>query len=423
MPKGRSERELAEMDLFFKWSITLTNVTMLCVCAPIAVSAGVGEARVSKVSPGFVERLLRETPGPFSAVMAEASRHRLQVLVTAVEPNVGQDGAVSTIRDGFRADAEYFYPASAIKLCLAVAALTELSARRLSLDEPLSIGARTMTPRRSLREMLVVSDNHAFDWLYDLTGHREAHERLWRSGTGSVRLAHRLGQGFTPEENRQTPEVRFKGAVVIPSRKSDLDVAPIASSGTTVGHAHLDPKLRSLRASPMDFSAKNAVSLSELQALLVALVLPEVRGEGAVPGLTDGDRRTLLSLLGEDARGLLGVNYDPSRHAETHFRPTLAGVLRVVGREHLEVYGKAGRAYGFHVENTFYRDRRTGRGFFVTAVLYANADEVVNDDKYDYATVSEPFFVALGEALARGLLVGGAMEKGATVSGSSRPPD
>ena len=60
--------------------------------------------------------------------------------------------------------------------------------------------------------------------------------------------------------------------------------------------------------------------------------------------------------------------------------------------ERIEITAKIGRAYGFTVENSYLRNPRNGRAVFVTAVLYTNTDGILNDDKYDYATVADPFF-------------------------------
>src|SRR5690606_41903794 len=64
---------------------------------------------------------------------------------------------------------------------------------------------------------------------------------------------------------------------------------------------------------------------------------------------------------------------------------------------------KSGRAYGFHLENAYVEDRESGSAFFVTAVIYANPDGVLNDDDYAYEEMSQPFFTALGTGLARAL--------------------
>jgi hypothetical protein len=37
----------------------------------------------------------------------------------------------------------------------------------------------------------------------------------------------------------------------------------------------------------------------------------------------------------------------------------------------------------------------------VTVTIYTNADGILNDDQYEYATVAEPFLADLGEWVAR----------------------
>ncbi|MEO0813224.1 MAG: hypothetical protein AAFY60_10210, partial [Myxococcota bacterium] len=62
---------------------------------------------------------------------------------------------------------------------------------------------------------------------------------------------------------------------------------------------------------------------------------------------------------------------------------------------------KAGRAYGFQVDNAYVRDSKSGRELFVAATLYINANGVVGDDQYEYDTTGLGFLENLGETLAR----------------------
>ena len=81
-------------------------------------------------------------------------------------------------------------------------------------------------------------------------------------------------------------------------------------------------------------------------------------------------------------------------------------VVRIRPRERILTQGKAGRAYGFHIENAYYRDLKTGRAFFLAATIHANADGVMNDDKYEYDTVTRPFLANLGAVVARAVFDG-----------------
>jgi len=73
----------------------------------------------------------------------------------------------------------------------------------------------------------------------------------------------------------------------------------------------------------------------------------------------------------------------------------------VIGAGNARVYDKTGEAYGFSIENAWVVDEATGRGFFLAATLYTNADGVLNDDAYEYDTIAHPFLADLGEAAAR----------------------
>jgi len=79
----------------------------------------------------------------------------------------------------------------------------------------------------------------------------------------------------------------------------------------------------------------------------------------------------------------------------------LPGLERVFPRERLRVLGKVGQAYGFTVENSYVEDTLTGRAYFLAAVIYTNADGVLNDDAYEYESVALPFLADLAEAVAR----------------------
>jgi hypothetical protein len=83
-------------------------------------------------SKGYVEEVLAQHPAMFSKLLEHAPRFRFQVLLS----HVVQDPVSSSthlVRHGYRVDHEYFYPASAIKLCAAVAAVEKLKHIQASL--------------------------------------------------------------------------------------------------------------------------------------------------------------------------------------------------------------------------------------------------------------------------------------------------
>jgi hypothetical protein len=351
-------------------------------------------------------------------VLADPAQFRAQVLVR----RLGSDGApVETWR--FRADAEYFFPASAVKLAGAVTAVAALRrVPKATLDTPLEFDAlpgldpaRTSDPsvpegrltlRDQLQKALVVSDNEAFNRCFELTGHREMNALLWQMGLKSARMHHRLSNPRPTAAGRKTPRVRAPSlgpAAFWPARESDLVLPAHPGSPLLFGTAHNDPVTERRIEAPMDFGEKNALSLDDHQRLLGWVVLPGGGGFGvtAPPGFTEADRGFVRETLGQNAPDLRGRAFEGTQHTEARYRPTLPGVLRVRPRAQLEVRGKAGKAYGFHVENAFYRDVETGRGFLLAVAIFANTDGVMNDGRYDYATITERFLRVVGEVVAR----------------------
>lgn len=373
---------------------------------------------------GVVNSVLASDPR-FEALAADPAAHRLQVLVSRVVE--GQDGAPTLERHGYRVDAEYVYPASAVKTCAAVAAVLELEARDLSLDAPLvlhplfddeerdegdtsNLAGGAITVRHELRKLFLVSGNRAYNRLYELTGHRELNEAMWSAGLGATRLNHRLSEFRSVEDQRRTPQVDVlamdgSGDVVhtFDARDSDLvlvhDDVPATDLG--VGFARggeVDP-------GPTSFARKNWMSLVDLQDLNVLLVRPDI--DLGVPGfdLTEEGRRTIVEAMSEYPPDSTNPVYDPATYPRNWGVFLLDGLERVVPPEHLLVANKLGRAYGFSVENAYVEDRRSGAAFFVTAVLWTNRNGVLNDGAYEYAEVADPFLEQLGEELARAYLV------------------
>lgn len=369
-----------------------------------------------EASNGFDDRalgaLLEERP-EFARFAASPERYRLQVLVGTVA--TAASGEVTVHHAGYRVDAEYIYPASAIKSLLSVASLAEARRRGGGVQTALGIcdalrckairdrsnrGRGELTVGHAVRKIQLVSDNDAFGQLFDFVGQATLNESLWELGLSSVRLHHRMGR--RPDELGEPPAIglvldgqgaRARRTIVLP---------PTPAARLDVGRAHVDEHGRSWEA-PMSFADKNYASLRDLQRLNIALVLPQAR-EAAGLGLAEEDRRWLLKAMTEHPNDSDNPRYPGPRFGVDAHKPLLVGVRRVIDEEHVRHVGKAGRAYGFHLANAYVEDRRSGRGIFVTAAIYVNPNGVVNDNRYSYDGTTAPFMADLGERLARELL-------------------
>lgn len=339
----------------------------------------------------------------------------------------GPGGRPVLVQRGLRLGAEYFYPASTVKLFAAVAALERLAELRretgqpLDLDTPLvrhplfageeleeadptNLAGGRITVRHEIRKLFLVSDNRAFNRLYELVGQDRLAASLARAGLAGGRIVHRLDEARSEEENRRFPRIDLAGTgfvhTVPPRAAPPLPPAP-SIAGLTAGHAHLAGG--ALVPEPFDFSAKNRFPLAELQRGLCMVVRPDVDCGGPGFVLSHADREVLVEAMRQLPRESPNPVYEAADYPDAYVKFVLPGLRRVLPADRLAVHDKTGQAYGFTTENAWIVDRATGRSFFLAATLYTNADGVLNDDRYEYAEVAEPFLADLGEAVARWL--------------------
>ncbi len=367
---------------------------------------------------------LRGVPA-LAAAMEHAADHRIQVLLASVEKD--PRGQFVLARRGFRVDAEYFYPASSIKLCAAVAALEDLDERRvkdarLTEDTPLEfhplfegeaiestdvghLKDGTITLRQEIRKVFLVSDNAAFNRLYEFVGQDGLARRAANWGLAGARIVHRLSESRSEDENRRVPRIDFVVSesehVTIPERTSKLKIVDSRATGIRVGTAYVEGQ--QVIDKPMSFARKNAIDLVGLQDALVKLVDPDVMLRGEPYAITKPQREFLLNAAAEYPGDSRDPRYPRAEYPDDWGKFLLPGLERVAPKSAWRIVNKIGRAYGFSVENAWVVHRPSGRALFVTATIYTNDNGVLNDGKYEYENVADPFLAALGESVGREL--------------------
>jgi len=330
------------------------------------------------------------------SVLATPERYRFQVVYADVSGK-------KLVRHGFRADAEYFFPASSMKVPIALALYDRVPKMQkpwLTRDATLRIGPEPVitTLARETWRALIVSDNASANRLLGFVGHRELHETLWALGMKSARVHTGFQVGSEPVPAEVSPKIEIVkpgGDVdVMPARKSDLVLPPTNAPALAIGKAHIDDGKRV--EGPLAFDEKNAMRLAELQDALVRIVRPDLASATSTPDL-DYARQALGTLASES--GLAG--YSRNVVADYELSPFLRGLERVRPRGQFELYAKVGQAFGFLTANAYVVDKKSSRAFFLIATIYANPDETMNDDVYAYDTIAFPVLADVAEAFAK----------------------
>lgn len=353
----------------------------------------------------------------------------------------------------------YFYPASTVKLYAALAAYEQINelrrifGDRTSSPDPFThpviheetalrfhplfegesirdtdpsrvtstnlFNTSPITIRHEAHKIFVVSDNQAFNTLYDFVGQDELNRRLRQWGARETQIVHRLAVARSAEENRLAPRIDvglLPGAPQIGQRKATMPHAiQPQTEGFLLGRGFL--RSSTLVEEPFDFSDKNFTTLSDLQITLARLLFPTLHsisvttGDGLrfgpLPGrplnLTEAQRAQLIASATMLPRESESPKYDPEKNPDDHVKFLLPGLLRVRPLEEWRIVNKIGLAYGFVTENAYVEHRPTGRAVFVAAVIHRNPNGIYNDNQYDYeTTLSE--MAALGEVVARALI-------------------
>lgn len=369
-------------------------------------------------SPLLAELLAGNTAPRFRQVMDHPGKYRVQIIYTRIDRD--QDNVPHFTHHTFQTDAtHYFNPASTVKLPAAILALEKLHQlpERVNKDTWLQIdssfrGQRPLieepgAPERKptlahfIRQAMLVSENDAYNRLYQFIGQEDLNQRLWQLGHKEVRIARRF-EPNDEEQNRHSNAFRF-----LREDSSLLYAQPPGVSKIRfefpqlplIGDAHYSNGV--LVPKGMDFSTANNLPLFDLQQMLQRLMFPMFFSLENRYRLDEEDYRFLYRYLSQSPGETNYPKYD-----EKDFYPSYAKFFfrdSTVQQQPagLRVFNKVGWAYGFLTDVSYVADFDHRVEYMLAATVYVNEDGVLNDGKYDYKELGYPFLYELGQTIYR----------------------
>jgi hypothetical protein len=367
-----------------------------------------------------IEQLLKANPTYFKQLTDNPSKYRLQILYTQIDRDVDNKPKFTT--HAYQVDAnEYFYPASTVKLAASVLALEKIN--QLKIDKSTTFQTLKNRPTQLeilrdtsaanglpsiahyIKKILLVSDNEAYNRLYEFLGQKNFNKKMADKGFEGVRFTHRLQTSIPLLENQYTNPVKFvnnQGEVVW-RQKEQFNKKQIQSPNplqTILGKGVMNDSGR-ISMHPVTFGFKNAYPLQAQHDFLKRLMFPSAYHAKERFKLTDEDYRFLYRYMSEYPT----ESKKPSYSADSTIGPAYCKFILYGGDKNAQVnpdiriFNKVGDAYGFLLDNAYFVDFKNKVEFMVTATIYCNEDEIFNDDKYEYDTVGFPFFKHLGEVI------------------------
>lgn len=366
----------------------------------------------------FLEGLMKQYPQYFDSVLQNRKEWNVQVIYTQV--NRGEDGSPELEHHYFNMDASrYFYPASTVKLPITLLALQRLnelkqkgidrnttiiteaaySGQSVVYNEPTKADGKPSIAHY-IKKILMVSDNDAFNRLYEFLGQEYINNELHKKGYADAQILHRLNIFLNEEENRQTNPVRFLDSNnnVLFEQKAQRNKGQFSPRNDFLGKGYY--KGSQLINEPMNFSKKNRISLPDLHNILISLIFPTKVTAKQRFNLTDEDKQFVFKYMSQLPTESV---YPPYGEDTVNYWPAF-GKFILLGQkgklpENVRIFNKIGDAYGQMIDIAYIVDFKNKVEFFLSAAIYCNRDGILNDDKYDYDSIGLPFMQHLGQTI------------------------
>jgi len=351
-------------------------------------------------------------------VLRDTSKYQVQILYTQIDRNEHGNPLFTDYSFNLN-DNHYFYPASTVKLPIALLALEWLEEQNI---EGLTLGTTMLTdsvrpsqlPAFSdttsqngfpsighyIKKILLVSDNDASNRLFELIGMDYINHKLREKGLLNSVITQRLSFPISPEENRHFNPVRFvdksgKILLELPARQSDS--VYVVPGNPKIGQAFY--RNDSLIQGGMDFSYKNKFVLSDLHGVVKRIIFPEAFVGIELFNLNEEHRNFVLKYMSMLPRESDFPKYDTKEYYDSYSKFFKFGADKSAIPSRFRIFNKTGWSYGFLIDGSYFVDFESGVEFFVSAVVYVNEDQILNDDKYETDEVGLPFFAELGDYL------------------------
>ncbi len=343
----------------------------------------------------------------------DKEKYEIQILYTEVSKNTLGQTEFTDFQFHLN-DQKYFYPASTIKLPITVMALSKINELRaggsnISLKSKIKLSLindrkeiiikDSITSFQNLiADVFLVSDNSASNVLIDFLGYNYFNLSMRNSGYENTYLNHK----FNPDPFiDSTWIISTLDNDIISSKENKITVLASSNiSNLKKGKKRfIDGEIIN---EPLDFSLKNRSSLTDMHNILKNLIYPEITLSKFNLNVEDYDfLRYWMSRLTFEDLGNKYITNDKFFNSYNKF--FIHGIDTVLKKTDIRVYNKIGQAYGTSTDSAYIKNYKEDIEFFLTATIYTNNNEIINDDIYEYSDIAIPFLSKLSNILYKNL--------------------
>ncbi|HVW12692.1 MAG TPA: serine hydrolase [Mucilaginibacter sp.] len=390
-----------------------TYITALFIITSLFASA-------QEIDTVFLKNLLESHRDLFEHVLNHPTHNEVQILYTQIDRD---ENNVPHFRSySYRLNAShYFYPASTVKLPTAIFALEKLNELHINgltvkstmITDSAFAGQTKVTKDTSsetglpsidnyIKKILLVSDNDAYNRLYEFVGREEINQKLKKYQLNGTRIIGRLAIGDKGESTKHTNPVDFYDGDKLVYHKPalyDPNDYPMHPEHMIMGKGYLDNDDK-LVMEPFDFSHNNVYPLADQQMVLRRLLFPETFGKDQQYDLTPDQYKFIYKYMSMWPTESKHPTYNPPEYYPAYCKWLFYGgdSLAVIN-PHIRIFNKIGDSYGYDIDNAYIVDFKHKVEFMLSAVVQSNDDDIYNDNKYEYKTVCLPFMKNLAQVI------------------------
>ena len=371
----------------------------------------------------ILDKVLNKNIYELQKVLKNKEKHDLQILLNEIKRD--DSGKAVFKEDAFQLDeGRYFYPASTAKLPIAILSLQKINELRsnglqISGDTPFFITDKNgeilvkrdsthslgiLTINHLIKKIFLVSDDNAYNYLFDFLGTDYINKELTQRGLSKTRLYHKFLFGA---DNFNTWGYTFlnENQKIIyhqPSISALVDLKPNNLKGILKGIGHI--KSDSLLLKPMNFERKNRISIRDLEGILKRIIFPEAFSEKELFNLTKTDYKFLRYWMSRTTLESNYPDYNDDKHWDSYCKFFIYGDQKGAMIPEIRIFNKVGQAYGTLTDVAYIKDEKNKIEFFLTATILVNKNMIYNDDIYEYDEIGIPFLAALGRSVHKEIM-------------------
>lgn len=350
-------------------------------------------AKAQQTDTVFLKTMLQSHPELFLGILNHPTQNEVQILYTQIDRNAQNKPHFKSY--SYRINPKrYFYPASTVKLPTAIFALEKLNelkvpgltkqstmitdsafARQTKVLKDTSSVTGLPSIENYIKKILLVSDNDAYNRLYEFVGRAEINAKLKKYGLTETRIINRLAIGDKGESTKHTNPINFyNGDKLIYAKPAQYDLLnyPMPMNNMMQGKGYLDNHDK-LVMEPFDFSNNNIYTITNQQMVLRRLIFPESFPAEQRFKLTDDDYNLVYRYMSTYPTESTKPTYRRPDYYPTFCKFLFYGSDSSASiNPNIRIFNKIGDSYGYDIDNAYIIDTKNKVEFMLTAVVQSN---------------------------------------------------